>query len=236
MSGWLDISQPISESMVCWPGRVPPERRWEKRLTEGHHCNVSSWNIGAHSGTHIDAPLHFFDDGCSIDEISPDIFMGECTVVDLSKPGIAGFDIEMAKKIPHPERVIVRTHHSDLRPGDTYAEHDALMSEEVARYLTEKGLKLLGTDRLSVDDSAGRSFALHKLLLNSKCPIVEGLLLSQVTPGSYHLCALPLRLEGGEASPARVMLKISRPDSRQTVKLETQHSYDNGGSSKSVEY
>ena len=63
MSHWIDITRPMNDSILCWPGRQPPDFSWVKRLDEGHHCNVSTWALNAHTGTHIDAPLHFVEGG-----------------------------------------------------------------------------------------------------------------------------------------------------------------------------
>ncbi|MDB5338359.1 MAG: cyclase family protein [Planctomycetaceae bacterium] len=205
MSRWIDITRPVDENLPCWPGRAPPEHRWEKSLGAGDHCNVSMWRINAHAGTHMDAPLHFFADGKPIDQIPAEIFLGRCEIVDLSSPDAAPFDVDLAKRYCGVERLLIRTAHSAGITRTGYQPHDALMSEAAAAVLIEGGLRLIGTDRLSVDDSAGKGFELHHRFLGADCVIVEGLLLTEVSAGLYQLYAAPLRLTNTEASPVRAL-------------------------------
>jgi len=207
VSKWIDITRPIGDSMLCWPGRRPPDHLWEKQLMNGDHCNVSRWTLNAHTGTHMDAPLHFVGGGNSIDQVPPDVLVGSCRVIDLegtNDPGEFRLDRTQAEALCGEARLLIRSSHS--APADEYAEHGAIMSAEAARMLLESGLVMIGTDRLSVDDSRATDYPLHHLFLEANCIIIEGLSLANINPGSYQLIALPLRLEGAEASPARVLL------------------------------
>jgi len=209
VSDWIDITQPIGESMPCWPGRRPPDISWEKRLEDGDHCNVSTWALNAHTGTHIDAPLHFVEGGHSVDRISPEVLMGSCRVIDHETVQDPVLDRGQLEGLRGESRLLIRSGHS--ASNEAYAEHDALMSVEVAQMLVDSGLRVLGTDRLSVDDSGGTDFTLHHLFLGANCVIIEGLCLAHVDPGRYQLLALPLRMENAEASPARVLLSPATP-------------------------
>jgi arylformamidase len=144
----------------------------------------------------MDAPLHFVEGGNSIDQISPDVLVGSCRVIDLQT-------VE-AEDLRGESRLLIRSAHS--ASGGVYAGHDALMSADTAQMLVAAGLQMIGTDRLSVDDSRGTDFALHHIFLGGNCVIIEGLSLAHVEPGRYRLLALPLRMEGAEASPARTLL------------------------------
>jgi arylformamidase len=193
---WIDVTRRLDDRVVCWPGRAPPQITWERTTASGHHCNVSTWQINAHSGTHLDAPLHFVDGGRAIDEIPLDVLVGECSVItdeSIPRGGI--------------RRLIVKTGFAP--DGSGFEHHGALLSHEHVKAAVASGLVLIGTDRLSVDDTRGTDFALHRLLLSAGCVIIEGLDLSRVLPGEYELCALPLRVAGAEASPARVLLRAS---------------------------
>lgn len=197
MSDWIDITRPVGDEMLCWPERRLPDRVWEKQLSQGDHCNVSRWTLNAHTGTHIDAPMHFVEGGASIDQISPDVLVGPCRVIDLAQ----------AETVRGEARLLIRSSHS--APSDTYADHGAIMSSEAARVLVESGLVMIGTDRLSVDDSRATDYPLHHLFLEAGCIIIEGLSLTGIDPGPHQLIALPLRMEGAEASPARVLLSAA---------------------------
>jgi arylformamidase len=206
MSQWIDVTRPIDESLITWPGRSRPEHSWNRRIADGGHCNASSWQMSAHSGTHMDAPLHFVDGATPIDKIAPEVFMGPCQVVDLTSEPTPMLDDEMARKYAGAQRLLVKTPHSRLDPKGAYDAHEPMMTERAAGILLDAGLILIGTDRLSVDDSRGEKFALHHALLGAGCVIIEGLLLTDVTAGSYYLSAAPLRLTGTEASPVRAFL------------------------------
>lgn len=207
MSHWIDITRPMGDSMLCWPGRQPPEFSWEQRLEDGDHCNVSKWTLNAHTGTHIDAPLHFVDGGDSVDRISADKLVGACRVIDLDAMNASTLDRDQAEALRGESRLLIRSSHS--ASSETYAEHDALMTTDAARMLVASGLQVIGTDRLSVDDSRGTDFPLHHIFLEANCVIIEGLCLANVNPGQYRLLALPLRMEDAEASPARVILSTA---------------------------
>ncbi len=200
---WTDITRAIDDSLITWPGRARPQHRWEKSLRSGDHCNVSFWQMSAHSGTHMDAPLHFVADGRSIDQIPADVFLGICQVVDLCSLNSSVMDEKLAQQYRGTQRLLIRTAHSACTAQTGYLPHEALLSEAAAAVLIDGGLRLIGTDRLSIDDSAGRAFALHHKLLGAGCVIVEGLLLSDISAGSYDLYAAPLRFTNVEASPIR---------------------------------
>ena len=204
-SHWIDITRPMDDTLVTWPGRARPSRRWEKQIAAGHHCNVSFWELRAHSGTHMDAPLHFIEDGSAIDQIPPATFIGGCRVVDLTALH-APLDEARARLYAGQERLLFKTQQSSAKPE--YAPHAALLTPAAAAVLLANGLLLIGMDRLSVDDSQSKSFALHRALLGAGCVILEGLLLDDVAEGDYELHAAPLRFTGAEASPVRALLRI----------------------------
>lgn len=206
MKEWIDITRPVDESLVTWPGVAAPARRWVKRIAAGHHCNASSWEMTPHAGTHMDAPLHFVDHGGSIDQIPPDVFLGDCAVIDLEAAGLPLLDEDRARRALGEKRLLVRTGHSRCVAGSPYLPHEPLMTEQAAALLLGEGLILIGTDRLSVDDSRGSAYRLHRLFLGAGCAILEGLLLAHVEAGRYFLTAAPLRVAGAEASPVRALL------------------------------
>jgi arylformamidase len=206
---YIDITRPVTSDMVSWPGRLPPEHSWEKTIARGHHCNASFWKMSAHSGTHMDSPLHFVDGGQPIDQISPEVFIGACTVVDLTSHGCSTMGEDVTDQYLGTQRLLIRTQHSESSPHGEYLPHDALLTPEAASILIESGVRLIGTDRLSVDDSQGDDFSIHHLLLGAGCVIVEGLDLADVQPDQYSLIATPLRLTGTEASPIRALLQTT---------------------------
>jgi len=206
MTAWIDISRAVDEALVRWPGRQPPEHSWTRRLERGDHCNASFWHLHAHTGTHMDAPLHFDPDGRPVDHIPPAVFIGPCRVVDARDLADAALDEAWARQVRGAPRLLIHTHHSEVARAGAYPPHPPLLTPAAACLLLEGGMVLLGTDRLSVDDSPACSYELHRLVLGAGCVILEGLQLSAVTPGAYTLYAAPLRLAGSEASPVRALL------------------------------
>ena len=211
MTRHIDITRRVDHTLICWPGRTPPEPEWEKRIERGDHCNVSAWRLGAHTGTHMDAPLHFVAGGRSIDEVPLDVFVGECVVVDVRSTAGRVLDAATAARYRGQARVLIRTGFPERAERGVYPAHGRVMTPEAAVLLLEGGLRLVGTDRMSVDVSGGGDYHLHHVLLGAGCVIVEGLLLADAEPGRYQLAALPLRLSGGEASPIRAVLTSFDP-------------------------
>jgi arylformamidase len=208
MTRYVDITRRVDSTMICWPGHVPPEAEWRKRIERGDYCNASFWRLSAHTGTHADAPLHFVEGGRSIDQVPLEVFVGDCVVVDVRATAGSIMDATLAEQYRGQKRVLIRTGFPEQVADGVYPPHGPLMTPEAAAILLEGGLLLIGTDRLSVDVSGGGDYSLHHILLGAGCIIVEGLLLTDAESGRYGLSALPLRLGGGEASPIRAVLRV----------------------------
>jgi arylformamidase len=211
MNNWIDVTRALDEHLTCWPGRRPPEISWDKRIDRGGHCNVSSWRLSAHTGTHVDAPLHFVDGARSIDQVPLDTLVGACEVVDLTARKIPTLEMADAQRLVPVKRLLIAT--GFARDGQ-FTHHPALLTLDAAKLLLASGLKLIGTDRLTVDASEGTDFPIHHALLGAGCVIIEGLQLTSIVPGTYDMVALPLPIVGAEASPARVMLRATEEAKR----------------------
>ncbi len=167
----------------------------------------SRFCMGAHTGTHIDAPAHFIKGGKAIDQFDLGIFYGECVVIDLSgvedaisKEDLEGHEIDGG-------RVLLKTSNSLLSAtGDFYSEF-VYLSVEAAVYLADRGVKLVGIDYLSIERGQP-GHPTHKALLVKDIPIVEGLRLAHVEQGSYTLSCFPLGFVGTEAAPCRAVLMV----------------------------
>jgi arylformamidase len=203
VSRWIDVTRSIDDDLLCWPGRAPPVRRVEKSMSRGDHCDSSIWEMSAHTGTHLEAPLHFVEGGEPLDRVDVDGLIGACTVVKADT--VLGRD--EVERYRGETRLLIGSDFAPDGRGQGYPHHGAVMTPDAASILLEAGLRLLGTDRLSVDDSEGTDYILHHQLLGAGCVILEGLTLERVPPGRYLLCVLPLRLKGAEASPARALLR-----------------------------
>jgi arylformamidase len=164
--------------------------------------------MGAHTGTHVDAPCHFILGGTGVDTLDLNVLVGPALVVEAL--GAAVVTAETLAGLPIPagsERVLLRTRNSDLwaRGAREFAEDFIGVSEDGARWLIEHGVRLVGVDYLSVAPF-GQSAPTHQALLHAGVVVVEGLDLSGIAPGVYHLVCLPLKIVDGDGAPARAIL------------------------------
>lgn len=193
----FDLSVPVRTGMVTYPG--DPEVRLErvKAIADGESANISKLDLGVHSGTHVDAPVHFIDGAAGTDELPLDVLNGPCEVVE-----VPALDESAVDAVPEgAERVLFKTPNSELWAQDTFPETFERFNAAAARALVDRGVRLVGVDYLSVGDENA-----HQALLGAGVVPVEGLDLRGVEPGSYELHCLPLRLVGSDGAPARAIL------------------------------
>lgn len=204
-----DVSLPIGPDLPIWPGNPPVEIRANQRIADGDPANVSELRLGTHTGTHVDPPLHFLEGEAGIDAVALDALVGPCEVVDArGLPGPLGPD-ELEPRIPAgAERVLLRTDNSELwrRPPAPFPTSYTSVSAAGAASLVRAGVRLVGTDFLSIEARGAPGHPVHTALLGAGVVIVEGLDLSAIEPGRYTLAVLPLRLVDGDGGPARAVL------------------------------
>jgi arylformamidase len=204
----LDISLPLSDSLVVWP-RDPSIRITQPRhFDKGDHAVVSHLDLGAHSGTHIDAPAHFIPDGADLDSIPLDRLIGPALVVHVPDADLITPQVLDTLDIPHGTmRILFRTRNSALWSDGhvTFEERFVAISEAGAQWLIERGAWLVGIDYLSVAPYSDTG-PTHRAFLSAGVVPLEGLDLSAVEPGLYQLICLPLRVAGAEGAPARAIL------------------------------
>jgi arylformamidase len=188
----IDVSVPVRPGMITYPG--DPEVRLERvsSIAGGDVVNLSRLDLGVHSGTHVDAPLHFVDGGPSVETLPLDVLVGPCVVVE---------GLDPAAVPPGAERVLFKTPNSRLWEREEFSEEFVALDAEAARALVSCGVRLVGIDYLSIGDEEA-----HRILLGAGVVAVEGLDLREVEPGEYRLVCAPLKLEGAEGAPARVLL------------------------------
>jgi arylformamidase len=209
-STWIDISVPIHDGMPRWPGDPPLVLERASSMDRGDEANVTRLTIGAHAGTHVDAPAHFLAAGAGVDEMPLDAMVGPARVLSFGEARpIARGDLER-EAIREGERILLRTRNSDTswfrRPFDPGYVH---LSVEAAEYLARLRPRCVGIDYLSIGgfEPDDRNPHAHRHLLGAGVWIVEGLHLAGVEPGAYDLVCLPLRLEGADGAPARALVR-----------------------------
>ena len=205
---WIDVSVPLRSGMVHWPDNPPVSIERTMAMDRGDVCNVSTMSLGVHTGTHMDAPVHWLPGGEGIDEMPLDASMGLARVVAIEEPVSIKPNELMQHALQRGERVLFKTRNSEhCWTTDTFVEDFVFVSHEAARYLAECGVRTVGVDYLSVGGYMIDGPETHRTLLESGIWIIEGLNLSQVAPGAYELICLPLRIVGADGAPARALLR-----------------------------
>lgn len=210
MTSIIDISLPIGPELLVWPGNPAPRMRPTSRLADGGSSNVSELCLGTHTGTHIDPPFHTLANGATTDQVPLDALIGPAEVLDLTAVAdvIRPADLSAAMPARAVERVLLRTRNSmrwRAAPRPFSPDYVAL-SAAGAEWLVARGVRLVGTDFLSIEPHGATGRPTHGALLGAGVVIVEGLDLSSVDAGSYTLVCLPLRLLGADGAPARAVL------------------------------
>jgi arylformamidase len=202
-----DVSVGISPQMPVWPGDPAVQLERVESIASGDNANVSRLTCGVHTGTHVDAPLHFIDGAAPIESLSLKLLTGRAYVVNLpSARVIDEGTLEAAGLPPRTRRVLFRTRNSELWANEkAFQTSFVAVDASGARWLVKKGVQLIGVDYLSVAPY-GQSKETHRILLEAGVVVIEGLDLSRVTQGRYSLYCLPLKLMGSDGSPARVIL------------------------------
>lgn len=204
-----DISVPLRSGGVVYPGNPAISITAQQAISQGAGANVSRIDMGSHSGTHVDAPKHFFDDGAGADTLPLDVLMGPARLIAVDDAVKSVGETELrAHDLRGVTRVLIRTRNSAwLASGSTEFHPDyTFLSPEGAAYLVALGVKLVGVDYLSVEQFHSGHHRTHRTLLGAKVVIIEGLMLTEPPPGDYELRCLPLRLTGLDGAPARAVL------------------------------
>ena len=203
----IDISVPVRPGMIVFEGDPPVRRELAQSLAKGGICNVSRLDCGVHTGTHIDAPVHFIEGAAGIEATPLDALIGDCVVVDATA-AVRHIDGDALAGLAIPagaQRVLFKTPNSRLWERDAFSREFIGLTEDAARALVSRGARLVGIDYLSIAPY-GEPAPTHVALLDAGVVILEGLDLRDVTPGRYRLVCLPVLLEGSDGAPTRAVL------------------------------
>jgi arylformamidase len=199
----IDVSVPIRSEMPIYDRNPGVRLTRVQAIADGETANLSELELGVHTGTHVDAPLHFIEDGDATETLPLEVLIGPAHVVDataldgpIDAASLSG--LELPKDA---ERLILKTRNSELWGRSEFTRDFIRLTADGARMLIGRGVRLVALDYLSIGDADA-----HRVLLGSGIVALEGLDLREVEPGSYQLVCLPLRLEGADGAPARVVL------------------------------
>lgn len=209
--GWIDATATLDPATTpVYEGDAPMKFDFLKDMRKGDSFTLSVYSLGAHSGTHIDAPMHFVRDGASIDNVPLEPLIGPARVIDIPD---AVQSIDAAELNRHnwkgTPRVIFRTRSSvrGWMKSSTFHRDFAYIAPDAAQLLADAGVQLVGIDYISAEQFGAPAPRTHRILLGKGIPIVEGLALETVDPGDYFLVVLPIKVAGHEGAPARAILQ-----------------------------
>ena len=213
--GWVDATATLDpRTTPVYQGDAPMKFDFLHDMRKGDSFTLSAYSLGAHSGTHIDAPMHFVRNGAAIDRVPLGPLIGRARIIDIPD-GVQAIDAAELNKhswrgVP---RILFRTR-SALRgwmSSSTFHKDFAYIAPDAAKLLADAGVQLVGIDYISAEQFGAAAPLTHRTLLGRNIPIVEGLALDHVKAGDYDLIVLPIKVGDHEGAPARAIL---RPRSR----------------------
>lgn len=208
---WIDVSIPVDPATTpVYPGDAPPKFVWLKSMEKGDGLNLSELQMGAHTGTHLDAPLHFLKGGDSVDELPISKFVGPGMVIECSPKAEIIDAAELNRhKWRGAKRIFFKTRNSyqNFWNDKEFHKDFVAFAPDAAKLLADAGVELVGIDYLSAEKFGAPEPLAHRALLGKGVAIIEGLDLRKVQGGDYDIIALPVDLAGREGAPARVIIR-----------------------------
>lgn len=200
----IDISVPIRPGMPVYDDDPDVHVERAESIAQGDSANITKLKLGAHTGTHVDAPLHFIDGAPAIEKLPLEALVGPALVVDATaaEGSIDAALLESLDIPPGTDRLLLKTNNSRLWDLDRFSHDFVCLDESGARVLVDRGVRLVGIEYLSIGDERA-----HEVLLGAAVVPLEGLDLRAVEPGSYRLYCLPLLILGSDGAPARALLE-----------------------------
>lgn len=218
----IDITIPFRDGMVHWPSDFAPRIERIMDVDRGDEVTISKLQVLSHTGTHIDAPLHFVPKGGTIDEMPLDTMIGPARVIEIKDPESVKLEELAPYDVQRGERILFKTQNSSkLYKTDEFSKEYVFVTYEAAEYLVNRGIVLVALDYLSVSkyeteadwDSVTEYLTksdvhrVHRIFLKNGIYILEAVDLSDVEPGEYELICLPIKLDRGDAGLARAVLR-----------------------------
>ncbi|OBW60054.1 arylformamidase [Solibacillus silvestris] len=201
---WIDITQTMQNGMPNWPGDTPFSFEVGISKQQTGSVNIGRMTTSLHTGTHADAPFHFNSEAETIEQLDVNVYIGDCVIVDcigqerVTAQSLEAFDFRSAK------RVLLKTIE---QPSAAFPQTIPVIHPNVAPFLKERGVILLGIDNPSVDPLDSKEVLAHHKLYEHGIHILEGLDLGHVQQGLYELIALPLKIAGADGAPVRAVVR-----------------------------
>jgi len=213
MSELIDISVALDDDLPIWPGSPGFQLEALHQIAEGDEANVSKLTCDVHTGTHIDAPRHFVENGKTVEEIPLSVLVGPAVVVRVPDE-VNTITASVLDELDIPSttsRLLLHTRNSDLWSSHlgTFRHDYTALAPSASQWIVDHDIRCIGVDYLSVQHY-GDGPETHQILLQGDVVIVEGLNLSGVEAGKYELLCMPIKLGGGEGAPARACVRFIR--------------------------
>lgn len=206
---FVDLSWDITEQTPIYPGDPEPKIA-VATILESDGYNLSSVYIGTQTGTHVDAPYHFSNEGDTIEKMELDFFFGEAVVIRVTdkKPNEK---ITMDDVMPYDEKIregtiiLFNTNWYKKVGTEEFFKHP-YVSLEVAEYLVNKGVRFLCIDTINADQTGGTEFPVHDLFAEKRLMIGENwAYFDNIDFDNVFIAAFPLKIVGTDGSPVRAV-------------------------------
>ncbi len=203
-----DVTVRLREGMATYAGEEPgPVLDFHSLMSDGESANVSALSLGSHTGTHVDSPDHFLNNGVTVEQMPVEYMVGPCYVMEYKGDGhISAVDLEAAGIPRGTSRLLVKTKNGRFWDDDAFHPEFIGLDDDAGPWLVGRGVVLVGIDYMSIERFHSPTHAVHKALLEAGAVILEGLDLRRVAPGEYFLVCAPLPVAGADGAPARVFL------------------------------
>jgi arylformamidase len=205
-SPWIDISPLLHPNIAIWPGDKPFKRMASMETMKGQHMTLSAIETSVHVGAHTDAPNHFGKVREGISDVPVSRYLGACQVIEIKKPrGSSIVPQDLSESPIRAKRILFKT--GSFPDPNRFTEDFVTLSSALVEHLGRLGVVLVGIDTPSIDPFSSKDLPAHQATIKHQVGILEGIILEKVSPGLYELLAQPLRIEGGDASPVRALLR-----------------------------
>jgi arylformamidase len=209
----FDVTVPLRPTIPTYAGEEPgPKLHFHSLIREGQSANVSQLSLGSHTGTHVDAPDHFLDNGITVEQIPVEYLVGPARVAEFQTDShITAADLDAANIPPDTRRLLAKTPNGRFWDDDAFHPEFTAFADDAGPWLADRNLVLVGIDYLSIEGFRSPTHAVHHALLEKNVVILEGLDLRVIEPGDYFLICAPLPVVGADGAPARVFLMEGTP-------------------------
>ncbi len=203
-----DVTLPLRDGMPVFPGDPPFKMEPVFQVEKGDRFNLSLITMGSHVGTHVDPPSHYIHGGSTVDLIPLETLVGDGIILDMTGRDRIDSDALEKSHMGHHTRILFKTDNSFRLTEQHFREDFVHLTAHGAEYLTEKRVILVGIDGMSIEQFNSPGAVVHRELLRAGVLILEGLNLLDVPPGPCEIFCLPLRIQGGDGAPARVLVRM----------------------------